>query len=166
MDGDGAHAVLAAVRLKPAFETTIVIVRDGRVSSLVGVLQFTEVPIGRSGFMRDVSHIGRGPPHTCIDEPLSLVLDSITEPVWVFDRAIGIDEVPAGHQTMAEREALKCSSGPSSETPAYRHSAPQGRIFLTDSNVARMCSDGSPGVRNRSFWRIFAIAISPTTFPK
>jgi threonine dehydrogenase-like Zn-dependent dehydrogenase len=107
-DGDGAHAVLEAVGLRPALETAIAIVRDGGVISRVGVPQFTEVPIGRREFMRNITLTGGvAPARAYIDELLPLVLDGTIEPGRVFDRTIGIDEVPAGYKAMADREALK-----------------------------------------------------------
>ena len=42
-----------------------------------------------------------------IEELLPLVLDGTIDPGKVFDRTIGLDDVPAGYQAMADREALK-----------------------------------------------------------
>jgi threonine dehydrogenase-like Zn-dependent dehydrogenase len=107
-DGDGAHAVLEAVGLKAALETAIAIVRDGGVISRVGVPQFPDVPMGRREFMRNITLTGGvAPARAYIDELLPLVLDGTIEPGKVFDRTIGLDEVPAGYQAMADREALK-----------------------------------------------------------
>jgi threonine dehydrogenase-like Zn-dependent dehydrogenase len=107
-DGDGVHAVLEAVGLKAALETAIAIVRDGGVISRVGVPQFSDVPMGRREFMRNITLTGGvAPARAYIDELLPLVLDGTIEPGRVFDRSIGIDEVPAGYQAMADREALK-----------------------------------------------------------
>jgi threonine dehydrogenase-like Zn-dependent dehydrogenase len=107
-DGDGVHAVLEAVGLKAALETAIAIVRDGGVISRVGVPQFSDVPMGRREFIRNITLTGGvAPARAYIDELLPLVLDGTIEPGRVFDRSIGIDEVPAGYQAMADREALK-----------------------------------------------------------
>jgi len=35
------------------------------------------------------------------------VLDGTIDPGRVFDRTIGLDDVPAGYQAMADRDALK-----------------------------------------------------------
>ena len=35
------------------------------------------------------------------------ILDGTVEPGRVFDRTIGLDEVPDGYKAMAERESLK-----------------------------------------------------------
>jgi threonine dehydrogenase-like Zn-dependent dehydrogenase len=42
-----------------------------------------------------------------IDELLPDVLDGRIEPGRVFDRTVGLDEVPDGYQAMADRKALK-----------------------------------------------------------
>ncbi len=44
--GDGTHAVLECVGLKPAIETAFGVVRDGGVVSRVGAPQYSEVPMG------------------------------------------------------------------------------------------------------------------------
>lgn len=107
-DGDGTHVVLEAVGLKPALETAFAIVRDGGVISRVGAPQFQEVPFGFGDFMRNITLTGGvAPARAYIDTLLPLVLDGSIEPGKVFDRTIGLDEVPAGYQAMADREALK-----------------------------------------------------------
>lgn len=107
-DGDGTHVVLEAVGLKPALEMAIGVVRDGGVISRVGAPQFPEVPLGFPEFMRNITLTGGvAPARAYIDELLPLVLDGSIEPGKVFDRTIGLDDVPAGYQAMADREALK-----------------------------------------------------------
>lgn len=106
--GDGTHVVLEAVGLKSAIETAIAVVRDGGVISRVGAPQFGEVPLGFPEFMRNITLTGGvAPARAYIDELLPLVLDGTIEPGKVFDRTIGFDEVAAGYQAMADREALK-----------------------------------------------------------
>jgi threonine dehydrogenase-like Zn-dependent dehydrogenase len=107
-DGDGTHVVLEAVGLRSAIEMAIGVVRDGGVISRVGAPQFSEVPLGSGEFMRNITLTGGvAPARAYIDELLPLVLDGTIEPGKVFDRTIGFDEVPAGYQAMADREALK-----------------------------------------------------------
>ncbi len=107
-NGDGTHVVLEAVGLKPAIEMAIGVVRDGGVISRVGAPQFSEVPLGFAEFMRNITLTGGvAPARAYIDELLPLVLDGTIEPGRVFDRTIGLDDVPAGYQAMADREALK-----------------------------------------------------------
>jgi threonine dehydrogenase-like Zn-dependent dehydrogenase len=106
--GDGTHVVLEAVGLKSAIETAIAVVRDGGVISRVGAPQFGEVPLGFPEFMRNITLTGGvAPARAYIDELLPLVLDGTIEPGKVFDRTIGFDEVAAGYQAMADRDALK-----------------------------------------------------------
>ncbi|MBT2595989.1 zinc-dependent alcohol dehydrogenase family protein [Arthrobacter sp. ISL-72] len=107
-NGDGTHAVLEAVGLKPAIEMAIGVVRDGGVISRVGAPQFSDVPLGFAEFMRNITLTGGvAPARAYIEELLPLVLDGTIEPGKVFDRTIGLDEVPAGYRAMADREALK-----------------------------------------------------------
>jgi len=107
-DGDGTHVVLEAVGLKPAIETAIAVVRDGGTISRVGAPQFFEVPLGFPEFMRNITLTGGvAPARAYIDELLPLVLDGTIDPGRVFDRTIGLDDVPAGYQAMADRDALK-----------------------------------------------------------
>ena len=106
--GDGTHVVLEAVGLKPALETAFAVVRDGGVISRVGAPQFAEVPFGFPEFMRNITLTGGvAPARAYIDELLPMILDGRIQPGRVFDRTIGLDEVPAGYQAMADREALK-----------------------------------------------------------
>jgi threonine dehydrogenase-like Zn-dependent dehydrogenase len=106
--GDGTHVVLEAVGLRSAIEMAIGVVRDGGVISRVGAPQFSEVPIGFPEFMRNITLTGGvAPARAYIDELLPLVLDGTIEPGKVFDRTIGLDDVPAGYRAMADREALK-----------------------------------------------------------
>jgi threonine dehydrogenase-like Zn-dependent dehydrogenase len=106
--GDGTHVVLEAVGLKSALETAIGVVRDGGTISRVGAPQFAEVPLGFPEFMRNITLTGGvAPARAYIDELLPLVLDGTIDPGRVFDRTIGMDDVPAGYQAMADREALK-----------------------------------------------------------
>jgi len=42
-----------------------------------------------------------------IEELLPAVLDGTVEPGKVFDRAVGLDEVPDGYRAMDERKALE-----------------------------------------------------------
>jgi threonine dehydrogenase-like Zn-dependent dehydrogenase len=107
-NGDGTHAVLEAVGLESALTMAIGVVRDGGVISRVGAPQFAQVPLGFPEFMRNITLTGGvAPARAYIDELLPLVLDGSIEPGKVFDRTIGLNEVPAGYQAMADREALK-----------------------------------------------------------
>ncbi|MBW8485945.1 zinc-dependent alcohol dehydrogenase family protein [Actinomadura parmotrematis] len=106
--GDGTHAVLECVGLRPAIETALAVARDGGVVSRVGVPQDPEVPMGRDAFMRNITLTGGvAPARAYIEELLPDVLDGRIEPGRVFDRTVDLDGVPDGYRAMAGREALK-----------------------------------------------------------
>ena len=104
--GDGTHTVLECVGLEPAIETAFGVVRDGGVVSRVGVPQYAEVPADFGVFMRNITLTGGvAPARAYIDELLPDVLDGTIDPGRVFDRTIGLDEVPDGYRAMADRQA-------------------------------------------------------------
>ncbi|MGX7826354.1 zinc-binding dehydrogenase [Actinokineospora sp. 24-640] len=106
--GDGVHAVLECVGLKPAIETAFGIVRDGGTISRVGVPQYPDVPADAGSFMRNITLTGGvAPARAYIDELLPDIIEGRIDPGQVFDRTIGLDEVPAGYRAMAERAAIK-----------------------------------------------------------
>ena len=106
--GDGTHAVLECVGLRNAVETAFGVVRDGGTISRVGAPQYAEVPADGRSFMRNITLTGGvAPARAYIEELLPDILDGHIEPGRVFDRTIGLDEVPSGYQAMADREALK-----------------------------------------------------------
>ncbi|WP_020668346.1 zinc-dependent alcohol dehydrogenase family protein [Amycolatopsis nigrescens] len=106
--GDGTHAVLECVGTAQALETGFGVVRDGGKVSRVGVPQYETGPIGPRMFMRNVTLTGGvAPARQYIPELLPDVLAGKVQPGKVFDRTIGLDEVPVGYQAMADRKALK-----------------------------------------------------------
>ncbi|MER5806146.1 zinc-dependent alcohol dehydrogenase family protein [Streptomyces mirabilis] len=106
--GDGAHAVLECVGTRQSLETALGVVRDGGTISRLGVPQYEEGPMGFDTIMRNITFTGGvAPARAYIEELLPDVLEGKVEPGRVFDRAIGMDEVPDGYRAMAEREALK-----------------------------------------------------------
>ena len=108
-NGEGSHVVLEAVGHMPAYEQAYGIVRPGGVISRVGVPQYEEAPIGfGSLFGKNVTLTGGPAPVRAYMEPaIQQVLNGDINPGLVFDRTIGIDEVPAGYAAMDAREALK-----------------------------------------------------------
>ena len=107
-NGEGTHAVLECVGTKAAFEMGMGAVRAGGAISRVGVPQYEEGPVGPRMFRRNVSVTGGvAPARAYIPELLEDVLDGTYQPGKVFDRTIGLDDVPAGYRAMAGREALK-----------------------------------------------------------
>jgi threonine dehydrogenase-like Zn-dependent dehydrogenase len=79
------------------------------VISRVGVPQYGDAPIGfASLFGRNITLTGGpAPVRAYIEELLPDVLDGTINPGKLFDRTIGLDEVPDGYRTMDDREALK-----------------------------------------------------------
>jgi threonine dehydrogenase-like Zn-dependent dehydrogenase len=106
--GDGTHTVLECVGTRQAIEMSLGAVRDGGVVSRVGAAQYTEVPMGFGTLMRNITLTGGvAPARAYIAELLPDVLDGRLRPGRVFDRTIGLDEVPNGYRAMADRQALK-----------------------------------------------------------
>jgi threonine dehydrogenase-like Zn-dependent dehydrogenase len=106
--GEGTHAVLECVGTAQALDTAFGAVRDGGVVSRVGVPQYEQGPIGFAMIMRNITLTGgAAPARAYLEDLLPDVLDGRIEPGRVFDRTIGLDEVPDGYRAMAHREALK-----------------------------------------------------------
>jgi threonine dehydrogenase-like Zn-dependent dehydrogenase len=107
--GDGTHTVLEAVGYRDAYDMAVGVVRAGGVISRVGVPQYAEAPIGfGSLFGHNVTLTGGpAPVRAYIEELLPDVLDGKVRPGLVFDRTVGLDEVPDGYRAMNDREALK-----------------------------------------------------------
>ncbi|RJQ76992.1 zinc-binding dehydrogenase [Amycolatopsis panacis] len=104
----GTHTVLECVGTLPAFEMGLGVVRPGGALSRVGVPQYPEGPIGRPVFLNNITITGGvAPARHYIPELLPDVLEGRYQPGRVFDRTVGIEDVPTGYQAMADREALK-----------------------------------------------------------
>jgi threonine dehydrogenase-like Zn-dependent dehydrogenase len=72
------------------------------------VPQYEDGPMGFVPFFRNVTITGGvAPVRAYIEQLLPDVLDGTIEPGRVFDRTIGLEEVPEGYRAMADREALK-----------------------------------------------------------
>jgi threonine dehydrogenase-like Zn-dependent dehydrogenase len=106
--GDGTHTVLECVGTQQAIDMSIGIVRDGGTIGRVGAAQYSQVPLGFDTIMRNITVTGGvAPARAYIEDLLPDVLDGRIQPGRVFDRTVGLDEVPAGYRAMADREALK-----------------------------------------------------------
>lgn len=106
--GEGTRAVLECVGTEAALETALGVVRDGGVVSRVGVPQYEKGPVGFDMFGRNITLTGgTAPARAYIEELLPDVLDGAIEPGRVFDRTVGLEEVPDGYRAMADRTALK-----------------------------------------------------------
>jgi threonine dehydrogenase-like Zn-dependent dehydrogenase len=107
-DGFGVHSVLECVGLEQSTLTAISIARPGGAVGRVGVPQDETMPASQPAFYNNLTVSGGpAPARAYIDELLPDVLDGRIEPGRVFDRVVGLDEVPDGYRAMAERESIK-----------------------------------------------------------
>ena len=105
--GLGAHSVLECVGLEQAVVTALEIARPGGAIGRVGVPSTTRRRPA-SAFWKNASMAGGpAPVRAYIEELLPDVLEGRIEPGRVFDRLVGLDDVPAGYRAMNDREALK-----------------------------------------------------------
>lgn len=106
--GDGTHAVIECVGTRDSLDTAVGVVRSGGAISRLGVPHYDDGPMGFDTVMRNIRFTGgAAPARAYIEELLPDVLDGIIEPGKVFDKTIGLDEVPDGYRAMADRESLK-----------------------------------------------------------
>src|SRR6266540_736504 len=107
-DGLGAHSVLECVGLEQSTLTALQIARPGGAVGRVGLPQEDSVPDAIATFFKNVT-IGGGPApvRAYIEELLTDVLEGTIAPGRVFDRVVGLDEVPDGYRAMNDREAIK-----------------------------------------------------------
>src|SRR6266478_3787185 len=105
--GYGAHSVLECVGLDQSVETAIEITRPGGAVGRVGVPQHEAIPGARPSFYNNVT-VGGGPApvRAYIDQLLPDVLEGRIDPGRVFDRVIGLDQVPDGYRAMNDRESI------------------------------------------------------------
>ena len=106
--GLGAHSVLECVGTEQAMETSMGIVRAGGAVGRVGVPHYETIKGAQMMFYQNVIVAGGpAPTRAYIDELLPDILDGRIEPGLVFDRTVGLDDVPEGYRAMNDREALK-----------------------------------------------------------
>jgi threonine dehydrogenase-like Zn-dependent dehydrogenase len=107
-DDYGVHSVLECVGLEQSELTAIEIARPGGAVGRVGVPQDETMPASRPAFFNNISVSGGpAPVRAYLEELLPDILEGRIEPGRVFDRVIGLDEVPDGYRAMNEREAIK-----------------------------------------------------------
>jgi threonine dehydrogenase-like Zn-dependent dehydrogenase len=107
-DSFGVHSVLECVGLEQSELTAIEIARPGGAVGRVGVPQDETLPASRPAFYNNVSVSGGpAPVRAYIAELLPDVLEGRIEPGRVFDRIVGLDDVPDGYRAMNDREAIK-----------------------------------------------------------
>jgi threonine dehydrogenase-like Zn-dependent dehydrogenase len=106
--GFGAHSVLECVGYEQSTVTALSIARPGGAVGRVGVPQQEEIPTTAKTFFDNVTVAGGpAPARAYIEELLPDVLEGRIEPGRVFDRVIGLEEVPEGYRAMYDREAIK-----------------------------------------------------------
>ena len=106
--GFGVHSVLECVGLEESMRTAISIARPGGAVGRVGVPQDETMPASLPAFYNNVTVSGGpAPVRAYIEELLPDILEGRIEPGRVFDRVIGLDEVPDGYRAMNERESIK-----------------------------------------------------------
>jgi threonine dehydrogenase-like Zn-dependent dehydrogenase len=107
-DGFGVHSVLECVGLEQSMLTAVSIARPGGAVGRVGVPQDEAMPASQPAFYNNITVSGGpAPVRAYIKELLPDVLEGRIEPGRVFDRIIGLDEVPDGYRAMDERDAIK-----------------------------------------------------------
>lgn len=106
--GTGVHSILECVGTEDAIRTSMQIARAGGAIGRVGVPHYGAIPESRSAFYRNVS-VGGGPApvRAYIETLLPDILEGRIQPGRVFDRTVGLGEVPEGYRAMNERQSLK-----------------------------------------------------------
>jgi len=106
--GFGAHSVLECVGSQQAIATSLGIVRPGGHIGRVGVPHYEAIPALQPFFYQNITVSGGpAPVRAYIEELLPDVLEGRIQPGRVFDRSIGLNDVPMGYRAMDQREALK-----------------------------------------------------------
>jgi threonine dehydrogenase-like Zn-dependent dehydrogenase len=106
--GFGAHSVLESVGTEQAMLTAVNITRPGGAVGRVGVPHYQTIPPTDPTFYENITISGGpAPVRAYVKELLPDVLEGRIQPGRVFDRVIGIDDVPDGYRAMDKREAIK-----------------------------------------------------------
>jgi threonine dehydrogenase-like Zn-dependent dehydrogenase len=106
--GTGVHSVLECVGTEDSMRTAVLIARPGAAVGRVGVPHYEGTPASQQAFYGNIA-VGGGPApvRAYIETLLPDILEGRIQPGRVFDRTIGLDEVPDGYRAMNLREALK-----------------------------------------------------------
>ncbi len=106
--GFGVHAVLECVGSDQSMATALGIVRPGGAIGRVGVPHYEVIKGAQPTFYRNITVSGGpAPVRAYIDELLPDVVEGRIQPGRVFDRNIGLEEVPDGYRAMDARESIK-----------------------------------------------------------
>jgi len=106
--GTGAHSVLECVGSEDAMRTAVLVTRAGGAIGRVGVPHYEGTPASQQAFFANIT-VGGGPApvRAYIETLMPDILEGRIQPGRVFDRTIGLEDVPAGYRAMNERQALK-----------------------------------------------------------
>jgi len=106
--GLGVHSLLECVGTEQAMIDAIGMTRAGGAIGRVGVPHYHAIPEAAPAFYANIS-IGGGPApaRAYIEELLPDVLEGRIQPGRVFDRVVGLGEVPEGYHAMNARQAIK-----------------------------------------------------------
>lgn len=106
--GHGVHSVLESVGSEQAMITALNITRPGGAVGRVGVPHYQGIPPSEPTFYENITVSGGpAPVRAYMQELLPDVLEGRIQPGRVFDRTIGLNEVPDGYRAMDERKAIK-----------------------------------------------------------
>jgi len=88
--------------------TAVLVTRAGGAIGRVGVPHYEGTPASQQAFYANIS-VGGGPApvRAYIETLMPDILEGRIQPGRVFDRTIGLEEVPAGYRAMNERQSLK-----------------------------------------------------------
>jgi len=104
----GVHSVLESVGTEQAMLTAVNITRPGGAIGRVGVPHYPGVAAWEPTFYKNITISGGpAPVRAYIAELLPDVLEGRIQPGRVFDRTVGLTEVPDGYRAMDERKAIK-----------------------------------------------------------
>jgi threonine dehydrogenase-like Zn-dependent dehydrogenase len=107
-NGLGVSSVLECVGTEQSIATSVGLVRPGGAIGRVGVPHYEAIPSGQQTFYDNVTVAGGpAPVRAYVAELLPDVLEGRIEPGRVFDRVVGLDEVPDGYRAMNDRESIK-----------------------------------------------------------
>ena len=88
--------------------TAASVVRPGGAIGRVGVPHYPAIPRTREIFFQNVTVSGGpAPARAYVEELMPDVLEGRINPGRVFDRVIGLEEVPEGYRAMNDRESIK-----------------------------------------------------------
>jgi threonine dehydrogenase-like Zn-dependent dehydrogenase len=105
--GHGVHSVLECVGTEQSMSDAVAIARPGGAIGRVGVPHYAGIPGAQTFYKNVVVGGGPAPVRAYMNELLPDVLEGRIQPGRVFDRVVGLEEVPDGYRAMDQRESIK-----------------------------------------------------------